>query len=151
MLQIEFSQQMILLLLLTLTVVALLAALVGLYLQNRSAVALKKRSSQLEHDLQMLSGSAIGLGKRLVSIEHQLKTQQTVVPEVAPTPPVAPAAPINTHNLSDNGGAGYAEAVRLLDSGLAADEVARRCGLSKSEVSLMQLMSGHQSAQEKIV
>lgn len=94
---------------------------------------------QLEHNLKLLSSSTIGMGKKIVAIENgsaasepQSKPQNEVEKAYVKTPysKVQPTAQDN--NMSD--------AIMLLLAGLEPEEVARRCGISRAEASLLKLM-----------
>lgn len=86
---------------------------------------------RLDHNLQVTNSGSIGMGKRLIELERRLSggadsdVGGNSVAAEAFTPSFDPE---------------LADAARLLEAGLPADEVARRCGLSRAEASLMQLM-----------
>lgn len=111
---------------------------------RKQAVLTQKLYSRLDHNLQITSNGSMGMGRRLVALEKQL--QQVDLQEHAEKAPdatserqsvekVTPAAAIVEGLAPD-----LADAARLLNAGLGTEEVARRCGISRAEVSLMQLM-----------
>jgi uncharacterized protein DUF2802 len=102
--------------------------------QRHQAMLTRKLYDRLEHDLQLTNSGSIGMGKRLVAMEKALQKsakQEAVVPKAEPQSQPSYSAPVD---------ASYNDAARLLDAGVDTDEVARRCGLSRAEASLMQLM-----------
>jgi Protein of unknown function (DUF2802) len=102
--------------------------------QRHQAMLTRKLYERLEHDLQLTNSGSIGMGKRLVAMEKALQKnvkQETLEPKAKPQPQPSYSAPVDVS---------YNDAARLLDAGVDADEVARRCGLSRAEASLMQLM-----------
>lgn len=104
----------------------------------------QKLYSRLDHNLQMTSNGSIGMGRRLVALEKQLQqvemhdaanSKPEVTPDTSETNTV-PQAVALVEGLAPD----LADAARLLNAGLETEEVARRCGISRAEVSLMQLM-----------
>ncbi|BFM16531.1 hypothetical protein R50073_27140 [Maricurvus nonylphenolicus] len=105
--------------------------------QRQQAELTRKLYDRLDHDLQLTNSGSIGMGKRLVAMEkvlHQHAKQKADAAE-APVQQVqsVPSAVTPVHSA-------YNDAARLFDSGVQSEEVARRCGLSRAEASLMQLM-----------
>jgi len=109
--------------------VALAIALLCYARLRKQASLTQTLYQRLDHGLQVTNSGSIGMGKRLVELERRLSAGDTV----GSTPAVA-----ETFNSSFD--PELADAARLLEAGLPADEVARRCGLSRAEASLMQLM-----------
>lgn len=116
---------------------------------RKQATITQRLYEQLDHNLQLTNSGSVGMGKRLLELERKLvkadkKAQQTRHFEIsqelkqgpelssAPTPV---AQPVHTSFDSE-----LADAARLLNAGLPSEEVARRCGLSRAEASLMELM-----------
>jgi Protein of unknown function (DUF2802) len=102
--------------------------------QRHQAMLTRKLYERLEHDLQLTNSGSIGMGKRLVAMEKALQKsakQEASEPKAKSEPQPSYSAPVDVS---------YNDAARLLDAGVDADEVARRCGLSRAEASLMQLM-----------
>jgi len=116
--------------------IAVSAALYAMFRVRRQAALTEKLYRRLSHDMQVANSGSMGMGKRLLSLERSLldtsrkqelmetKAEQTAVTELDEVP--------------------YAQASLLLNAGLDADDVAKRCGLSRAEASLMALMQTHQ-------
>lgn len=103
--------------------------------QRQQAELTRKLYERLDHDLQLTNSGSIGMGKRLVAMEkvlHQHAKQKAQAAE----PPVQQVHATVTSPVHS----AYNDAARLFDSGVQSEEVARRCGLSRAEASLMQLM-----------
>lgn len=122
-------EDLVLLCAVLISLLSLAVAGVCLMLLRRQTAALETAQQRLQRELKATQSGAVGMGKRLLLLEQQ-------VAAAVPGSPVAPAAdqaaPIMNDNLKD--------AVSLLRAGLTPDEVARRCGISKAEASLMKLM-----------
>jgi len=116
--------------------IAVSAALYAMFRVRRQAALTEKLYRRLSHDMQVANSGSMGMGKRLLSLERSLldtsrkqelmetKAEQAAVTELDEVP--------------------YAQASLLLNAGLDADDVAKRCGLSRAEASLMALMQTHQ-------
>lgn len=109
------------------SVLSLGMAGVCLTLLRKQAAVHDESQQRLQRELKVTQSSAVGMGKRLLLLEQQLAAGATTQTPAARTPSAAMA-----DNLKD--------AVSLLNAGLAVEEVARRCGISKAEASLMKLM-----------
>lgn len=128
---------------------------------RKQSLLTQKLYQRLDHNLQVTSNGSIGMGRRLIALEKQLQqveaneaallaSQQpktTNQPEVVSEPELSgddelavPAAVSRGAALVQGLAPDLADAARLLSAGLATDEVARRCGISRAEASLMQLM-----------
>lgn len=137
------------------SVCGLLVAVVAILSLRRQAGIAAVQIARLEQELALLNSGAVGLGKRLLALEQNVRQTQRQPtqpqPQYQPEPqpqyqpqyhqpqpePPTPPAPAPVYAE----GSSYSDATRLLSMGLDADEVARRCGLSRSEVALMQLMA----------
>jgi hypothetical protein len=132
------------------SVCGLLVAVVAIVSLRRQAGIAAVQIARLEQELALLNSGAVGLGKRLLALEQNVRQTQRQPtqpqpqyqpepqPQYQPQPePPTPPAPVPVYAE----GSSYSDATRLLSMGLDADEVARRCGLSRSEVALMQLMA----------
>lgn len=123
---------------------ALALALVCYARLRKQSSLTQKLYTRLDHNLQMTNNGSIGMGRRLVALEKQL--QQVELQEAANSTSrddsgtdqkqAVPQAAALVEGLAPD----LADAARLLNAGLGTDEVARRCGISRAEVSLMQLM-----------
>lgn len=122
--------------------VAVILSLFCIRRQRQQAELTRKLYERLDHDLQLTNSGSIGMGKRLVAMEkvlHQHAKQKAESSEV-PQPQVQSAAPSMSSVVQSPVHSAYNDAARLFDSGVQSEEVARRCGLSRAEASLMQLM-----------
>jgi len=108
--------------------VALAIALLCYARLSKQAGLTQTLYQRLDHNLQVANSGSIGMGKRLIELERQLSKSDDESKPVA----------VEAFNASFD--PELADAARLLEAGLPADEVARRCGLSRAEASLMQLM-----------
>lgn len=130
-------------------------ALVCVLRLRKQAQLTQKLFRRLERNLQVANSSAIGMGKRLIALEQLGITQAPVLskdaivktgsPDFAETLQEA-QAPVRDqgHPVTVSRDDGLRDANNLLQAGIKPEEVARRCGISKAEASLLQLMN-HQS------
>lgn len=125
---------------------------------------LNKKLQRLEHDLRVANGSAIGMGQQLINLEKQLKHQHPIAsvqykePSANDKEPSAynekPSAYNKTsavhakkltENLYNNNNVEeqsvYNQARESLARGLDIADVAKQCGLSFAEVSLLKSLS----------
>lgn len=116
---------------------SLVALVVALLTARRSAKQLQEAQAlirQISRDLSVANSGAVGMGQRLVAMEKRLREQES-------KPVATAAAPTPVPDYSgDEDFQVYSEAVRLFRSGASSEEVARRCGLSRAEASLMEVM-----------
>ncbi len=130
--------------------VAVLVALVCLIKMKRQARNTLALFQRLNQDLQVASSSAVGMGKRIISVERQLagKPQTVPISEVVNLPleevkqPERKPEPVPVPEPKSP----FDQANDLLRDGMDVLEVARRCGLSKSEASLMAMMQNRPSS-----
>lgn len=106
--------------------IALLLSLWALRSSRRASAALSRQCARLERELASVNSAAIGMGQRLIALEKRLLKAE---PDGASLPADAGAD------------FPYSQANQLLEHGLDVDEVARRCGLSRAEVSLLGAMA----------
>jgi hypothetical protein len=105
---------------------ALLLSLWALRSSCQAVAALRSQCARLERELASISSASIGMGQRLIALEKRLLK----------------AEPETTQFGSDTANDyPYSQASTLLEQGLDMDEVARRCGLSRAEVSLLGAMA----------
>jgi hypothetical protein len=114
-----------------------------------------KKLSRLEHDLRIANSSAIAMGQQLISLEKQFKQQRNpdVEPQLQQAVPVVKQSsmikPSNNNSayaddLNANESATfsvYDDARQSLAQGLSVSDVAKQCGLSHAEVSLLKALS----------
>lgn len=86
----------------------------------------QKLYARLNHELEVTNSGSIGMGRRLMSLEKKLTAAASQTEE-------------NKQQLEGNFEP-YTLAAQMIDAGIDDVEVARRCGLSRAEASLMQMM-----------
>ncbi len=135
---------------------AVLIALVCLFKLRRQAALTEKTFKDLKHKMEVTNNGSMGMGRRLLVMEKAVAAvkgasvaRAGVEADVARTPGSALSGDSGIHSDIDvtaedsDGLQAYTLAAELLEAGLDADAVARRCGLSRAEISLMQLMQKH--------
>lgn len=111
---------------LVISVAAFIMAAVTVSRTRRQLDEANKLSQRIARDLALANSGSVGMGQRLLAMEKRLRE----------TPAAAPK--IDYHN--DEEFQPYAQAAQLFKLGLDSEEVARRCGLSRAEASLMEMM-----------
>lgn len=111
---------------LTTSVLALLVALVSLSKSRKQAVITGKLLERLTREVTASNSGTVGMGQRLMAMEKRLQAglQKT--------------EKIDVHQ--DEEFQSYSDAAQLFKMGFDAEEVARRCGLSRAEASLLEVM-----------
>lgn len=110
------------------SVIALAIAVKGLSVARLQNAQTQKIAERLSSEIALATIGAVNMGQRLIAIEKRLYAE----PAVASLPPKAAA--------DDEDFEPYSQAAELFKAGLDCDEVVRRCGLSRAEVSLIQMM-----------
>lgn len=129
---------MVLLVLLSAALTLSFTSLVMVYicfcrLRNQASLT-SKLYQQLEKNLKLVSSSTIGMGKKIVAVEKELSAKEAELLVVKEQP----SSRVNTQSAPvDND---MNDAIMLLNAGVEPQEVARRCGISRAEASLMKLM-----------
>ena len=134
---------------------------------HRKNQALQQKLLRLEREFKVANGSAIGMGQHLIALEKQLyqqqyqvqtqaqvQTPQNSVPTAAATeadsvsaePPESSSLKVQSQEASaaseeEISSSIYDDARRALANGRTVSEVAKQCGLSYAEVSLLQALS----------
>jgi hypothetical protein len=108
---------------------ALILAFKSLQVARAQQAHTEKLIQKLTRDLAMSTSGSVGMGQRLLAIEKRLQESQT------------PDKKIDYYNDEDF--QPYSQAAQLFKLGLDAEEVARRCGLSRAEASLIQMMQSN--------
>ncbi|GAA5316939.1 MAG: hypothetical protein AseanaTS_21430 [Candidatus Pelagadaptatus aseana] len=115
---------------------------------RKQSLLTQRLYQRLDHNLQMTNNGSIGMGRRLIALEKQLQqidaaeaanevaSENLVQVAEAETVVATDKAPNPIEGLAPD----LADAARLLNAGLNTEEVARRCGISRAEASLMELM-----------
>lgn len=117
---------------LVLSVIALVVALKSLSRSREQQSQAEKIYQRLSKELALSSSGSVGMGQRLLAMEKHLQSA-----------PQTPAQKIDYYNDEDF--QPYSQAAQLFKMGLDAEEVARRCGLSRAEASLIQMMQMNSS------
>lgn len=111
---------------LSISMLALLLAIISLKATRRQADITEKLLQKLTRDLAASASGSVGMGQRLLAMEKRLQSTQKK-PEK-----------IDVYN--DDEFQPYSQAAQMFQMGLDAEEVARRCGLSRAEASLLEVM-----------
>lgn len=124
------------------SVLAMVVAVACVSRLRKQAALTQALYKRLDHNLQISSASSVGMGKRIVALEKRLKLSAEkgeAVTEVSQPESTSKIASIDAE-LKD--------AAALLNAGLEPEEVARRCGISRAEASLLKMMHSqvHQAA-----
>lgn len=109
------------------SVAALFIALKSLKVAKAQQAETEQAFQKFARDLALSNSGSVGMGQRLLAMEKRLQEQ----PEKADRK-------IDYYNDEDF--QPYSQAAQLFKLGLDAEEVARRCGLSRAEASLIQMM-----------
>lgn len=120
----------LLLLLGSLVVVLILLVVFNWYRFFRLNLNVSKKLIKLEKQLKIITSGAIGMGERMIKLESELNMlrengQQAFETETQYS---------------------YSQAKKLIEQGVDASTIATNCGLSDSEIQLMQLV--HQNGQQ---
>lgn len=107
--------------------VALVVAFLSLKHVRHQAVANEKLIQKLMREVAASSNGAVGMGQRLLAMEKRLQANAAKQPEK-----------IDYYN--DDEFQPYSQAAQMFKMGMDCDEVARRCGLSRAEASLLEMM-----------
>lgn len=109
------------------SVIALVIAVLSLKHVRRQADANEKLIQKLMREVAASSSGSVGMGQRLLAMEKRLQTNAAKQPEK-----------IDYYN--DDEFQPYSQAAQMFKMGMDCDEVARRCGLSRAEASLLEMM-----------
>lgn len=107
-------------------VVALVFAIKAIKLARAQQENTERLIQKLTRDLAMSNTGSIGMGQRLLAMEKRLQEPQKADQKI--------------DYYNDDDFQPYSQAAQLFKMGLDAEEVARRCGLSRAEASLIQMM-----------
>lgn len=109
------------------SVIALVIAILSLKHVRRQADANEKLVQKMMREVAASSSGSVGMGQRLLAMEKRLQASET-----------KPAEKIDYYN--DDEFQSYSQAAQMFKMGMDCDEVARRCGLSRAEASLLEMM-----------
>ncbi len=113
---------------------ALLLALRALQQLRQQKREGDKLIQRLIREVAASSSGTLGMGQRLIAMEKRLQQAPAETPAAKTTHSQQP------HYYDDEDFKSYADAAQLFRLGHSADEVARRCGLSRAEASLLEVM-----------
>lgn len=111
---------------LLISVTALVIAFKSLKTSRSQQTNTEQLFQKLTRDLAMSNSGSVGMGQRLLAMEKRLQEPQKVDKKI--------------DYYNDEDFQPYSQAAQLFKLGLDAEEVARRCGLSRAEASLIQMM-----------
>ncbi len=105
---------------------AMVIAFICLKRVQQQAQATEKLLQKAMREIAASTSGSVGMGQRLIAMEKRLQTQDKK------------AEKIDYYN--DEEFQPYSQAAQLFKMGIDCDEVARRCGLSRAEASLLEMM-----------
>ncbi len=108
------------------SLLALTCALISLRRVRQQASETEKLIQKLMRDVAASSSGSVGMGQRLLAMEKRLQSE------------TKKAEKIDYYN--DDEFQPYSQAAQMFKMGMDCDEVARRCGLSRAEASLLEMM-----------
>jgi Protein of unknown function (DUF2802) len=108
------------------SLLALVIALISLKSSRNQAANNEKLLQKLMREIAASNSGSVGMGQRLLAMEKRLQNTQKQ------------SEKIDVYN--DDEFQPYSQAAQMFQMGLDADEVARRCGLSRAEASLLEVM-----------
>ncbi|AQT59381.1 hypothetical protein CBP51_17695 [Cellvibrio mixtus] len=111
---------------LLISLIALVFALISLRRVRQQARETEKLIHKLMRDVAASSSGSVGMGQRLLAMEKRLQSD------------VKKTEKIDYYN--DDEFQPYSQAAQMFKMGMDCDEVARRCGLSRAEASLLEMM-----------
>lgn len=106
--------------------VSMVIAFISLKRVQQQAQTTEKLLQKVMRDIAASTSGSVGMGQRLIAMEKRLQTQDKK------------ADKIDYYN--DEEFQPYSQAAQLFKMGIDCDEVARRCGLSRAEASLLEMM-----------
>jgi len=106
---------------------ALIIALHSLQRVRQQAGENEKLVQKLMREVAASSSGSVGMGQRLLAMEKRLQADASKQSEK-----------IDYYN--DDEFQPYSQAAQMFKMGMDCDEVARRCGLSRAEASLLEMM-----------
>ena len=116
---------------LLLSVIALAVAIKSLLVAKDQQAQFDKMAERLSHEIALSTTGIVNIGQRLITVEKRLLADSI--------PPIPPQKMDDPASESEDSQA-YSQAAQLFRLGVDCEEVARRCGLSRAEASLIQAM-----------
>ena len=105
---------------------ALACALVSLRRVRLQASATEKLMQKLMREVAASSSGSVGMGQRLLAMEKRLQSESKKTEKI--------------DYYNDDEFQPYSQASQMFKMGMDCEEVARRCGLSRAEASLLEMM-----------
>lgn len=105
---------------------ALVCALVSLRRVRLQASATEKLMQKLMREVAASSSGSVGMGQRLLAMEKRLQSESKKTEKI--------------DYYNDDEFQPYSQAAQMFKMGMDCEEVARRCGLSRAEASLLEMM-----------
>lgn len=115
-----------LLLSLLISLIAMAMAYISLKRVQHQAQATEKLLQKAMREIAASASGSVGMGQRLVAMEKRLQNQDKQTEKI--------------DYYNDETFQPYSQAAQLFKMGIDCDEVARRCGLSRAEASLLEMM-----------
>lgn len=114
-------------------IICLVVSLFALFLALKALARIREQSEQqdrlyqrLTKELAVSNSGSVGMGQRLVAMEKKLNAAAQTQSKI--------------DYFHDDEYQPYSQAAQLFKMGLEIEEVSRRCGLSRAEASLIQMM-----------
>ena len=105
---------------------AMAIAFICLKRVQQQAQATEKLLQKAMREIAASTSGSVGMGQRLIAMEKRLQTQDKKTEKI--------------DYYNDEEFQPYSQAAQLFKMGIDCDEVARRCGLSRAEASLLEMM-----------
>lgn len=111
---------------LSISALALIIALISLGKSRKQAADTEKLLEHLTREVAASNSGTVGMGQRLMAMEKRIQAGLQKSEKI--------------DYYQDEEFQPYSQAAQLFKMGLDAEEVARRCGLSRAEASLLEVM-----------
>jgi hypothetical protein len=111
---------------LSISALALVVALISLGKSRKQAANTEKLLQHLTREVAASNSGTVGMGQRLMAMEKRIQAGSQKSEKI--------------DYYQDEEFQPYSQAAQLFKMGLDSEEVARRCGLSRAEASLLEVM-----------
>jgi hypothetical protein len=111
---------------LSISALALVVALISLGKSRKQAADTEKLLQHLTREVAASNSGTVGMGQRLMAMEKRIQAGSQKSEKI--------------DYYQDEEFQPYSQAAQLFKMGLDSEEVARRCGLSRAEASLLEVM-----------